>query len=302
MLATEYVYNMKFSHSVLIAVSCFTFSYCSTRQNEKSEASKDTISGETIDKMMEDAKSAEPTILLWYPENSDIDSTTKDSAIIVPPKDYMYVAETKGGEVVYGVDRITVTCSCLAGNGCSPIANGGTYGCVTSSCHSCLMSIKGMDKHEDDEEYKTGGFMKKDLVVSIAPKASALPVAFSAMFDVPGLNDNLDKLYLKYYAALKDIPKFIDTDSGYAAPTGYEAVVINVAGRAAMGIFPKGSVDPKTANVSNAYSCSCIGKGSGCTAKTTPNGSGFCLAGNCSAYEMSIRNSGEEMSYESFEF
>lgn len=170
----------------------------------------------------------------------------KDSLVLEEPKGYVYlgVLEERGEPAVMPLRRVLI-CDGLPGR-CQPTVSGHTMGCLSDSTASSVSSTSssscGLTVRSVPDPVK-GGYIRSDFSVALAVRGDSLPSAFPEMLSVGALGDKLGAFLGSYYAGRGKMPAWLETDSGYRAPDGYQGAVVNLAGRALAVLLPKGSVD-----------------------------------------------------------
>jgi hypothetical protein len=274
---------------LLVVVSFICLNACKPNQEEASRQASSKSPSSPTDKEMEAigrsmAEMESESEVLWYPEQTTIDSSP-GKVIITPPSTYVYVGvDSLTGQVVVEKRNLVITCDCKIGGSCNPTSNGNSYACVSSDCNKCIMTVR-----RGSSAFKMGsGFVKGSYEVRILAKEEVLPGAFAAMFEVEDLKRNFDSFMLNYYPSIGAIPNFIEKDGAFIAPNGYTIVMLDVAGRAAPVLLPNSAVDTSTQATGGSASCRCNKAGGGCVPARS-GASITCSANGCKSCSLLLK-------------
>lgn len=175
----------------------------------------------------------------WYPPSA-WEGVGTDSLVIPEPEGYVYLGIVEGEEQTgeYTLRRVLL----CDGNGkaCRPTAVRNSLACLTEEASQCAMTVRRTPKPVQ------GGYILGYFGVKPASKTDTLPSAFPEMMTVGVLSEKLGAYLGSRYAGSGRMPAWQQTDSGYAAPDGYRALVLSVAGRALAVLVPKAKANAQT--------------------------------------------------------
>jgi len=159
------------------------------------------------------------------------------------------------------------------------------------------MSVIQESVQAQERLIQSGGFVKADYSVSVAKSSDVLPMAFSAMFKIGGIKQSLRRFYAAYYKNESQIPDItMDANGNFVVPSGFYLVVLNIAGRASVGVLPNGNSSNSARATGPTISCACTGDKGGCAPGAGSGGTKICLSNNgCTSCSMTIDYPSQEI-------
>ena len=189
---------------------------------------------------------------LFIPMYSEIE-WTDNNFTVVPPEGWKYVFRTMENgklEAVMKVGNAGVSCDCIlnengAQGGCHPeLSNQGAFGCkMTEECNTCQKMVTLTSTNRIYAlESKGSGYVNMQSGIDFADDTDSLPLAFSAMFEIPEIQNAIDQFVGQIYDEL-EVPELSLNEYGQLiAPEGFVFSLINIFGRAAVVLIPEGSM------------------------------------------------------------
>lgn len=220
---------------ILVALS---LTACSERNT-----ATDKVAGDSSDLTMirnaAPALDAEGAGQEWYPPSA-WEGVGTDSLVIPEPEGFVYLGIVEGDDQP-GEHTLRRVLLCDGnGKGCRPTVVGQSLACLTDDANQCTMAMRRTPKPVQ------GGYVRRDFSVQPASKGDTLPSAFPEMLSVGALSEKLGAYLGSRYAGSGRMPAWLQTDSGYATPDGYRALVLSVAGRALAVLVPKVKANTQT--------------------------------------------------------
>jgi hypothetical protein len=189
----------------------------------------------------------------------------ESSITVFANNEVQYIGVTGDG----GISRLSaggsVTESC---SGCAQAGSDGATDCTTSGgvpstgvscsggCSLCIISgTISVGSQVDD--ISTGGFINTSVGIDYAEPSNIMPPAFNAMYEVDIVQNGIAAFYSNIYTE-SAIPEFEISAGNITAPKDHDLVLLNIFGRAAVGIVPTKEALLNGSIVIGSAQCVCL--------------------------------------------